>query len=176
MDSPPVNPVNKVADSGLLTLDLAQLVKTESIDVLDISPFLYKGLVLREKEFRQSLAQFNFAPFNQKYVLITCTADALIPHWAYMLVASKVKNHCKDFVIGKEADINQLVIRKTLQAQIDTYQGQRIVVKGCHNEEIPLASYADVISILQPVAKSIFFGEPCSTVPIYKKQKKQPSS
>lgn len=161
--------INKIAGSGLITIDLAELISKEIMVPFDIAPFLYKGLILREQEYREALLNIDFGSYSGKYVAIYCSADAIIPHWAYMLAATHLQLFAKGMVVGSITDLEKLVIKKELEKRIDQYKDQRIVVKGCGDQSIDAASYADVINILQPYVKSIFYGEPCSTVPIFKK-------
>jgi hypothetical protein len=133
--------------------------------------YLFMGMILKEKEFRESLKNLDWSTFRDKYVAITCSADAVIPVWAYMLVASGLTGIAKDFVMGDEKELHRTLFLKNLSA-IDTneYADKRMVIKGCGETPIGEFAYTEITKLLKPVAKSIMYGEPCSTVPVYKKK------
>ncbi len=162
---------NKVAESGIITLDLEQFYPKGEIGVFDMKDHLFMGLILKEKDFRAALQNLDWEQFRDKNVAVTCSADAIIPVWAYMLVASYLQPVAKDIIFGDENALIQTIISKNLSA-IDTseYTDKRVVVKGCGEIKIPDAIYMEATAKLRPVAKSIMYGEPCSTVPIYKKK------
>ena len=162
--------VNKVAQSGLVTLDLEKFYPGGETAVFDIKDYLFMGLILKEKDFRERLKSLDWSQYRDKNVCITCTADAIIPVWAYMLVMSGLQPVAKEVVTGSEAFLHEALILKNL-SKIDAreYEGKRVVVKGCGDKEIPESAYAEITKILRPVAKSIMYGEACSTVPVYKK-------
>lgn len=163
--------VNKVAESGIITLDLEQFYPKGEIGVFDMKNHLFMGLILKEKDFRTALQNLDWEQFRDKNVAVTCSADAIIPVWAYMLVASYLQPVAKDIIFGDENALIQTIISKNLSA-IDPseYTDKRVVVKGCGEIKIPDAIYMEATAKLRPVAKSIMYGEPCSTVPIYKKK------
>jgi len=163
--------VNKVAQSGLITLDLeAYLPKGEAI-TFDLKDHLFMGLILKEKDFREALKNLDWAAYKDKYVAVICSVDAIIPVWAYMLVANYLQPVAKEIYIGTEAEMNKHLVLKNIAAiNLDVYKDQRIVVKGCGEVPIDNYAYAEITKLLTPVAKSIMYGEPCSTVPIYKKK------
>ena len=162
--------VNKVAESGLVTLDLENFYPKGEMIVFDMKDHLFMGMILKEKDFRQALKNLDWEKFRDKYVAVTCTADAVIPVWAYMLVASNLSGIAKDFVLGDEKELHRTLFLKNLSS-IDTaeFADKRIVIKGCGETPIGDFAYAEITKILHPVAKSIMYGEPCSTVPVYKK-------
>lgn len=164
--------VNKVASSGLITLDLANYLPSDEITTFDLKDHLFMGLILKEKDFREALKNLDWTVYQDKYVTITCTADAIIPAWAYMLVVTYVRNTAKDVYVGTAAEMQKHLFIKNLSA-IDTneFSGQRIVVKGCGDATIESFAYAEITKVLLPVVKSIMYGEPCSTVPVYKSAK-----
>lgn len=128
-------------------------------------------LILKEKDFRQSLQTHDWAQYQDKIVAVTCTADAIIPVWAYMLVASNLQPYAKDVILGTEEEAQKQVLQKRIQElNPANYQDQRVVVKGCGELEIGPFAYLEVTKLLRPVAKSIMYGEPCSTVPVFKKK------
>lgn len=164
--------VNKVAESGLITIDLADYYPGEGWAIFDIKDFLYMGLILKEKDFREALKNLDLAPYSGKWVAITCSADAIIPMWANMLVASVLQPVAKEVIFGNEKDlINHILTQKIAAIDGNQYSDQRIVVKGCGDLPIPEAAYVAITNKLRPFAKSIMYGEPCSTVPIFKKAK-----
>jgi Protein of unknown function (DUF2480) len=164
--------VNKVADSVLQTIDLEAWMPKEEPVVFDLKDFLFMGLIIKEKEFRASLQQTDTSVYKDKTVLINCSADAIIPMWAYMLVASLLQPVAKELFFGSATEWKKQKLMQAIAA-LDTavYKDQRVVVKGCGDEPIPEAAYLEITSKLRPVAKSIMYGEPCSTVPIFKQPK-----
>lgn len=164
--------VNKVAESGLITLNLEDLLPDQnSIATFDLAPFLFKGMILREKDFREALPNHDWTVYENKQVAVFCTADAIIPMWAYMLIAVFMqKVHADVFFGTKEELIQNLLLKKVDHLNLSDYEDKRIVVKGCGDKEIFPGAYLSISAKLAPVVKSLMFGEPCSTVPIYKKK------
>jgi Protein of unknown function (DUF2480) len=165
--------VNKVAESGLVSIDLENYYPKGEIVVFDLKDFLFMGMILREKEFRESLKQLDLEKYRDKYTAVICSADAIIPMWAYMLIASYLQPVASELVLGNPQELIKTIFLKNISSiNIDEFRDQRIVVKGCGDTPIGDFAYMEVTKILQPVAKSIMYGEPCSTVPIYKKPSK----
>jgi len=163
--------VNKVAESGLITLDLENYFPKGEVVVFDMKDYLFMGMILKEKDFRESLKNLDWEKFRDKYVAITCTADAVIPVWAYMLVASNLTGIAKDFILGDEKELHRTLFLKNLATiNASEFTDKRMVIKGCGETPIGDFAYAEVTKLLRPVAKSIMYGEPCSTVPVYKKK------
>lgn len=163
--------VNKVAESGLITFDLEEFYPKGDIAVFDLKEYLFMGLILKEKDYRAALLTTDWTQYQDKYVAITCTADAIIPMWANMLAASYLQPVAKDVVFGNEQQLITNVLTKNLAAvKGEEYTDKRVVVKGCGDIAIPETAYVDITNKLRPFAKSIMYGEPCSTVPIYKKR------
>ncbi|MBS1628168.1 MAG: DUF2480 family protein [Bacteroidetes bacterium] len=164
--------VNKVAESSLITIDLEDFFpKQEEIKIFDLKDFLFMGLILKEKEYRTALQQTDWSIYESKYVAITCTADAIIPMWANMLAVNYLQPVAKDVVFGDEKKLIEIVLQKQIEAiDANEYYDKRIVVKGCGEVSIPEVAYVAITKKLRPVVKSIMYGEPCSTVPIYKKK------
>ncbi len=163
--------VNKVAESGLISFDLEELYPKGEIKIFDLKDYLFMGLILKEKEFRAALLLIDWEQYRNKYVAISCSADAVIPMWANMLVASYLQPFAKDVVFGDEKKLIETVLSKNIEAiNTDEFSDKRIVVKGCGEISIPESAYVAITNKLRPVAKSIMYGEPCSTVPIYKKK------
>ena len=162
--------VNKVAESGIITFDLENYYPKGETAVFDLKDYLFMGLILKEKDFRESLKNLDWEAYRNKYVAITCTADAIIPVWAYMLVVSYLQPVAKDAVLGDEKELHRTLFLKNLATvDVNEFTDKRIVVKGCGETPIGDFAYAEITKLLRPVAKSIMYGEPCSTVPIYKK-------
>lgn len=163
--------INKVAESGLISLDLAQYIPSNDIVVFDIKPFLFMELILKEKDFRASLNTIDWSQYQDKIVGIFCSTDAIIPMWANMLIVSNLSPFAKSVYFGNESTIRDLVLLEAIQ-KIDAsvFADQRIVVKGCGDMPIGESAYIAITQKLRPVAKSIMYGEPCSTVPVYKKK------
>jgi hypothetical protein len=163
--------VNKVAESLLTTIDLEEYYPKGDIAVFDMKDYLFMGLILKEKEFRASLQSLDWEQYRNNYVAVTCTADAIIPMWAYMLVASNLQPVAKDVVFGNEENLVNAVLLKNLSTiKGEDYTDKRVVVKGCGDVNLPEAAYVEITHKLRPYVKSIMYGEPCSTVPIYKKR------
>jgi len=161
--------VNKVANSGLVTLDLEKFLPKEEAAIFDLKDHLFMGLILKEKDFRETLKNLDWTVYHGKNVAITCSADAIIPIWAYMLVSAYLQPFAKEIYAGTEEEMHKHLFLKNLAAiHIKDYKDQRIVVKGCGDTPIGNFAYTEITKILRPVAKSIMYGEPCSTVPIYK--------
>ena len=163
--------VNKVANSGLLTLDLEQFLPKGEIRVFDLKDFLFMGLILKEKDYREALKAQAWDEYQDRYVAITCSADAIIPVWAYMLAMTYLEPVAKDVLLGTAEEMHRHLLVKNIEAlNTAEYNEQRVVVKGCGETPIDNIAYATITKVLRPVAKSIMYGEPCSTVPIYKKK------
>jgi hypothetical protein len=162
--------INKVAESGLVTIDPAVYVPGKETMVFDLKEYLFMGLILKEKDFREALKKTDWELFRNKYVAVTCSADAIIPVWAYMLVATYLQPVAADIVMGTEAELQKtLFLRNIAAINVGDFEDKRVVIKGCG--EIPIGDfvYMELTRLLRPVVKSIMYGEPCSTVPVYKK-------
>ena len=163
--------VNKVAESGLISLDLEEYYPKAPVKVFDMKEHLFMGLILKEKDFRAALLTIDWTAYAGANVAVTCSADAIIPMWAYMLVASYLQPVAANVVFGDEKKMLETLLLKNL-ASVDgeSYTDKRVVVKGCGEVSIPESAYVEITNKLRPFAKSIMYGEPCSTVPIYKKR------
>jgi Protein of unknown function (DUF2480) len=162
--------VNKVSESGLITLDLEQYYPGDEVVLFDLKDYLFMGLILKEKDFREALKNMDWEAYRNKYVGVTCSADAIIPPWAYMLVASYLQPVAKDVIMGDEKEVRKTVFLRNLQAvDVNEFAGQRVVVKGCGETPIGEFAYMEITKRLRSVAKTIMYGEPCSTVPIFKR-------
>jgi hypothetical protein len=163
--------INKVAESGLITIDLEKYYPKGETALFDLKDNLFMGLILKEKDFRDALKTLDWENFRNKYVAVTCTADAIIPVWAYMLVASYLQPVAKEIVMGDEKELHKILFLKNLsQIDVNEFADKRIVVKGCGETPISDFVYMEITKLLRPVVKSIMYGEPCSTVPIFKKK------
>lgn len=162
--------VNRVAASSLITIRLEEYFPDQEMAELDLKDYLFKGLMLREKEFRQVMKEHDWEQYKKKVLLVYCSTDAIVPVWAYMLVASYASPFAVDLFQGDRESYYRLAFRRILD-EIDPkqYEDGRIVIKGCSDKPVPLTAYMELTAKLRPYARSIMFGEPCSTVPIYKK-------
>jgi len=174
MDTPPSEPIrNRVEESGLIALDLDRLAPRADVRALDLSQYLEQGLILREKPFRQAIAELSPTDWADSTVALHCASDAIVPDWAWMLATSKLIALGADVFIGDAARTRELLLLKAIDAlDLSSYEGGRLVIKGC-SAGTTGESLARIIQRLQPVAQSIFYGEPCSTVPVYKRPRKK---
>lgn len=163
--------INKVAESGLVTIDPAEFYPTENIRLFDLKEHLFMNLILKEKDFRLALQNTEWSVYDGAAVGIVCSTDAIIPLWAYMLVASALEPHASFIIKGNEQQVLEALFLRNISAiRAEDFAGQRVVVKGCGEKPIPESVYIAITEKLRPQVKSIFFGEPCSTVPVYKKK------
>jgi Protein of unknown function (DUF2480) len=164
--------VNRVASSGLVTLKLEEFFPKEAMASFDLKDYLFMGLILKEKDFREALATHDWEQYTGKNLAVFCSADAIIPVWAYMLVTAYAEPFASDIFQGTADEFYKHIFQKALD-EVDAaqYAGQRIVIKGCSDHPVPPSAYVELTRKLRPHAQSIMFGEPCSTVPIYKKPK-----
>lgn len=163
--------VNKVEASGLVTLNLEEFYPGENIKMFDLKDYLFRGLIIREKDFREALKNTNWQEFENMNVAVICSADAIIPVWAYMLVAMYLQPVAQNIVLGsKEALIENILLQKIDTINAEVYKDKRVVIKGCGEIPIPASAYLKITTKLLPYVKSIMYGEPCSTVPVYKKR------
>lgn len=166
--------VNRVAQSGIITIDLADFVPAaEDCVLIDIKPFLYEELILREADFRDALKKIDWSSYQNKWVALTCTADAIVPLWAYMLLAQYLQPFAKKVIFGDLATLKNEVLLDRLQAYLtqNDFTDARAVIKGCGDKDISANVYVQMTQLLLPKVKSLMYGEPCSTVPVYKKPK-----
>lgn len=164
--------VNKVASSGLITIDLEKYLPASEPVTFDLKNYLFMGLILKEKDFREALKNKDWTEYSGKNIAITCTADAIIPVWAYMLVSSYLQPYANEVFVGTADELKKHLFLKNIAAiQPSEFEDVRVVVKGCGEVAIEPFAYAEITKLLRPVVKSIMYGEPCSTVPIYKKAK-----
>jgi hypothetical protein len=165
------NIINKVAQSGLVTLDPASFFPEGERVVYDIKDNLFMGLILKEKDFREFIKAHDWSQYTGKFVAVTCTADAIVPAWAYMLLANRLSPYASEVVFGSEEVLETVLFLKNIAAHnFEQYRDQRIVLKGCGDIPVPVSAYVELTKRLTPITKSLMFGEPCSTVPIYKRK------
>jgi hypothetical protein len=163
--------INKVAESGLITIDLETFFPKEEIEIIDLKSYLFMELILKEKDFRQMVKEIDLKKFENKVVGITCSVDAIIPVWAYMLLASALATVAKDVVMAAtEREVkNKIQLKNIIAIRAEEYADKRIVIKGCGEEQVLEEAYLEITKKLRPFAKSIMYGEPCSTVPVFKR-------
>ncbi|MBK8620624.1 MAG: DUF2480 family protein [Saprospiraceae bacterium] len=162
--------INRVASSGIMTLNLEDFFPDKDRMIFDIQPYLFHGLILKEKDFRSALKELDWTTFEDKIVLIQCSSDAIIPMWAYMLISQYLEGVAYEVFVGTDAEYIKSWYHKALKENDwSSYHDCRVVVKGCGEKPVPPEAYSMITFLLKPFAKSIMFGEPCSTVPIYKK-------
>ncbi len=162
---------NKVAESGIITIDLASFLPSNEIVLFDIKPYLFMELILKEKDFRACLAAIDWSIYQDKIVGIFCSADAIIPMWANMLIVSGLQPIAKAVYFGNENKVREQVLLENIgQLNTQDYLDQRVVIKGCGETPIGESAYVAITQKLRPAVKSIMYGEPCSTVPVYKRK------
>lgn len=164
--------INRVAQSKLITFDLEDLYVHGDRKILDISQWLDQGFILREKSFRESVKNFDYTFFKDAFVVMNCSTDAIVPAWAYMLVAANLQDTAKRVMQGSLDTLETILYTEQI-AKIDAmvYQNAPIIIKGCSHKPVPQNAYMLLVEKLQPVAKSLLFGEACSSVPLFKKTK-----
>ena len=163
--------VNKVSESGILSLNLEDFYPKEEIALFDMKDYLFMGLILKEKDFRESLKNLDLSIYQNKIVAVTCSADAVIPMWAYMLAASYLQPVATEVAFATVEELKNTILLKNIeQITIAEFADQRVVIKGCGELPVGEAAYLLATKILRPIVKSIMYGEPCSTVPIFKRK------
>lgn len=162
--------INKVAESGLITLDPADYFPKGETAVFDMKDHLFMQLILKEKDFREALKKQDWETYRDKNVALTCTADAIIPVWAWMLAAGYLQPVARELFMGTPEELQrQLFLHNIESINAAEFTDQRVVIKGCGETPIPDFVYMELTKKLRPVVKSIMYGEPCSTVPVFKK-------
>jgi hypothetical protein len=166
--------VNRVSNSGLITFDLEDYYQPGDRVIIDIKEQLFQEMILREKDFRDFIKSHDWSQYKGKYIAVTCSADAIIPTWAYMLLTSVLQPFAKEIVFGSLEDLEKKIYFNVL-GDIDwsMYKDAKVVIKGCSKVNVPQAVYVEATQRIRPYAASIMFGEPCSTVPVYKKPKER---
>jgi hypothetical protein len=165
--------INRVAKSGIITINLEEFYPSGERELFDIKGLLYQGLILKEKDFREFVKNEDWSTYTDKYVALICSEDAIVPTWAYMLLATNLVPFVKKVVFGDLETLETVLYNEILnELNINAYKGVRIVIKGCGDLPVPKAAYVEITRLLRPVAKSIMYGEACSMVPLYKQPKK----
>ena len=163
--------VNRVANSGLINIDLSDYAPKQNIAVLEVKDFLFQGIILKEKEFRTSLKEFDFSIYQGKTVAVNCSADAIVPMWAFMLVTSYLKGIASEIHFGKKEDVFQQIFTANIDAIDSTeFEGKKVIVKGCGQIPLSASLYMAITKKLQNTVSSLMFGEACSAVPVFKKK------
>ncbi|MBC7382799.1 MAG: DUF2480 family protein [Bacteroidia bacterium] len=163
--------INKVAGSGLITLNLEDYYDKSERVLFDIKPLLFREMILKEQEFRTYIKEHNWSQYTGKNIAFTCSNDAIIPIWAYMLLGVAVQPYAKRYIFGDLAQLEQLLFSEALaQTDYTKYKDMRVIIKGCGDLKLSPAAYVELTSKLLPYAKSIMYGEACSNVPVYKKR------
>lgn len=163
--------VNRVQESGLISMDLADFKPTLSIQAVDIAEQLWQGLVLKEKDFRSWIKENDWDKYADSAVYVHCSVDAIVPTWAFMLIGSQLESAGAKYIIGTEDDLQKQLIKERIQEEdLTHYVDGRIIIKGCADVSCPEYAMVELVRYLQPVAKSIMYGEPCSTVPVFKRK------
>jgi hypothetical protein len=161
--------LNRVKASNLVILDLEELYPTGERVLFDLKPLLFQELVLKEKDFRDFIRSHDWSQYQDKHVAIFCSADAIVPTWAFMLVSISLQPFATSIIFGKEEELENYLFQNVLsKIDLEKFRGAKVVVKGCSKVNVPVNAYVRVASLLRPVASSIMFGEPCSTVPLFK--------
>lgn len=163
--------INRVAESGLTEINLEDFYPKGERALIDVRDNLFQGLILKEKDFREFVKNEDWKKYQDKFVAITCSADAIVPTWAYMLIATSLQPFAKKIVFGDLKTLETVLFLESLsKINIEEFRDKKLVIKGCGNLPIPESAYVELTRILTPVAKSLMFGEACSTVPVMKKK------
>lgn len=164
--------INRVTASNLITLDLEELYAPGERVLFDIKDLLFQGLILKEKDFRDFIKQHDWSAFTGKHVAITCSADAIVPTWAFMLLATVLHPFAQSVIFGSLEDLEKaLFLQKLNLVDWKKFTNEKVVIKGCSKVQVPVTAYVEAVNRLRPFAASIMFGEACSTVPLYKQKK-----
>ncbi len=160
---------NRVAESGLINFDISDLLPKGERKGIDLKDFLFEGLILKEKDFRERVSQINPEEYKDSYVYIYNSADAIVPLWAYFLITAKLTDVTKKIVFGNREDLEVILMHNAIQTHdFSDFDGKRVLVKGCSDNSIPENAYIELVEQLKPLVKSLMFGEACSNVPIFK--------
>lgn len=162
--------INRVAQSGLITINMEDWFPNQPIEELDLKEFLFHGLILKEQEFRDKIKSTDWEAYTGSVLCVYCSTDAIIPVWAFMLIAASVASHADDIHYGDASSyITNFYKQKIDNTDFTSFEGQRLVIKGCGKKPVPASAYMYITRKLKPIAQSIMYGEPCSTVPVFKK-------
>ena len=162
--------LNRVSQSGIISIDLDEYFPASPIIEFDIKDWLWQGLILKESDFREKLETFDWAQYNDSVVTIFCSADAIVPYWAYMLIATHLQPYAREIAYGSREQYLSTYYHTALGKLIpENFKDKRVVIKGCGDKPVPVSAYVEITRILTPFARSIMYGEPCSTVPVFKR-------
>ncbi len=163
--------VNKVAQKALITIDLEEFFPREdAIAAIDLKEYLFKGLILKEADFRETVKNTDWAQYKGKYVVLHCSTNAIVPMWAYMVLSAELAGHAIDVACSSPEHAAEIFLyRKIASLDMEEFKDKRIVVKGCGERQVPEAAYVQITQQLSKVARVVMYGEPCSTVPVFKK-------
>lgn len=165
--------INRVAQSPLITFNLEDYYQKGERVLFDIKEWLFQGLILREKDFRAAVKEHDWEQYEGKHVAMTCTADAIVPTWAYMLLATKLEPYAETVMHGNLEELEKVLFKNALdKVNANEFLNKKVVIKGCGNLPVPEFAYVEITNKLRPVVSSIMYGEPCSTVPLYKQPKR----
>lgn len=163
---------NRVTESSLVTIDLEDFYPEGKRIVFDIKDWLFEGIILKEKDFRESVKNHNWVQYENSFIALTCSVDAIIPSWAYLLITSQLSAFSQTVIVGDLVQLETSIYQDIIsELPFEEYDGKPVIIKGCSSKPIPDSAYTQLITKLVPVAKSIMFGEACSTVPLYKRAK-----
>lgn len=163
--------INRVANSGLITINLEEYYPKGKRFIIDLKDWLFEGLVLKEKEFRKAISDYDWSQYQDQYVAIECSTDAIIPVWSYMLISNSIRPFAKKIIIGTLEDLESFIFYDIINnLDIEPFKNQRVIIKGCSNLPIPQSAYVSITNKLSPITKSIMYGEACSSVPIFKRK------
>ncbi len=161
---------NKVAESDLITFNLEDLYQVGERKVFDLSEFLFEGLILREKDYRQQLKELDWSVYQNTFVNIQCSADAIVPQWAFMLAATYLQPVAQRVVMGTSETLETVLYQEALsKLDLEQFRDERVIVKGCSKYPVPTSAYVEFVSKLTSIAKTVMYGEACSTVPLFKR-------
>ncbi len=164
--------INRVAKSKLVTFNLEEYYPQGERVLFDIKDWLFEGFVLREKDFREAVKQHDWAQYQDKYLALTCSSDAIIPAWAYMLITTELQPYAKRIILGNLQQLEISIYQDIINAiEVEEFRDLPVIVKGCSKKPVPENAYLQIVQKLQPVVKTIMFGEACSSVPLFKKKK-----
>lgn len=164
--------VNRVANSPLINIDLEEFYPEGKRVLFDIKDWLYEGIILKEKDFREYVKNHDWSQYQDNYVALTCSEDAIIPSWAYLLLSTELASYAKKVVVGNLELLETAIFQEVIQnLDVSEYENRPIIIKGCADKPIPPSAFSFLIERIQPIAKNIMYGEACSTVPLYKRKK-----
>lgn len=164
--------VNRVAESALITFDLEKLYQIGQRQSIDLSQWLYEGLILKEKDFRAQLNAHDWSVYQDQFVALYCSTEAILPAWASLLVTSHLQPYSRKVIMGTLEDLEVQLFSEEIQLlDVTPFKDKPVIIKGCSDKTVPQDAYVQLIAKLQPIVKSLFYGEACSSVPLYKKKK-----